>query len=252
MTTSNNKVSVIMPTYNSGTTIAQSIESVLNQTLSEFELLIVDDKSNDDTIDLIQRYEAQDSRIKLVIKESNSGVAEARNVGILAATGEYITFLDSDDLWAPNKLQVQYDFMEKRRLQFTFMNYEIINVENHVVGYRTSPYAVIEYKQMLRGNQIGMLTVMLDSEIMKKHLMRTIGHEDYVAWLEIVKSGVHAVLLYTEKPLASYRVHESLSSNKFEAFKWTWKIYREVEQLSVKQSVISMYYYVINRFLRKE
>ena len=117
-------VSIITPVYNCEDTIGETIESVLNQTLSDFEMLIVDDISNDKTIDIIKKYQKQDKRIKLFILKEKGGAASARNKALKEASGQYIAFLDGDDLWVSDKLEKQIKFMQENKCAFSFTGYE--------------------------------------------------------------------------------------------------------------------------------
>lgn len=222
-------VTVIMPAYNSEKYIEQSIESVINQTYGKWELFVIDDFSNDRTVEKVQKY--HDERIKLIKLEQNSGVAHARNVGIKHANGEYTAFIDSDDLWKPTKLEKQLEIYKSEEPALVFTEYEVLNEDGsfkkNIVGQPLS----IDYQELLQSNVIGLLTVMLRTDIIQKTLMPDIPHEDYATWLKILRTENKKARLIPEI-LSSYRVSKhSLSGNKLKAVVWTWKVLVEQEKI---------------------
>ncbi len=205
-------VTVITPAYNAERHIRYAIESVINQDYKNWEMLIVDDCSKDNTKQVVQDYSKEDNRIKLISIEKNGGVANARNIALRRAKGKYVAFLDSDDLWKPNKLSKQIEFMKKNNCYFTFSSYELINDEGIPLDKTIRVPKVVDYKRLLKGNPIGCLTVVLDKEKIGKIEMPNVGHEDYATWLNIVQSGITAYGI--DEELALYRKTEnSLSSN---------------------------------------
>ena len=238
----NDLVSIIMPAYNSENTISASIKSVLAQTYTEWELIIVDDCSNDNTKQVIQ--ELGDSRIRYFKLAENQGVAVARNCGIAKARGRYLAFLDSDDLWLPGKLSQQTNFMKKNNYAFTYTCYRQFtdNIENCKSLVTTKPF--VDYKELLKGNDIGCLTVMIDQTQIPTVYMPLERHEDYVAWLEILKHGGKAYSLSAD--LARYRKSGlSLTSNKVESMAWTWRVYRKTQKLSRIESFYYLACYIL-------
>jgi glycosyltransferase involved in cell wall biosynthesis len=242
----NNLISIITPSYNSSKFISQTIDSVLAQTYQNWEMIIVDDVSSDSTIDIIKTYTVKDSRIKLIKLKVNSGPAIARNKGIRDAKGRYIAFLDSDDLWKHHKLKRQIDFMNKNNLSFTYCSYDLINEEDNNLGHFTTKEE-ISYYSLLKTCNVGCLTAIYDTQqIDKIYMPNILKRQDYGLWLKILKK-IKKTKGITES-LAIYRIRKnSVSSNKFKAIYYVWKIYREVEKLSLLNSSYYMCYYIYNR-----
>lgn len=235
-------VSIIMPVHNGEKTIGESIESVLGQTYSDWELIIVDDCSTDGTNKIIKQY--KDERIIYLYLPKNQGVAGARNEGISRASARYIAFLDSDDLWMPEKLDVQLDFMRENEYGFSYTEYRSFSNSLNNVGRLIKVHDSIDYKELLKGNDIGCLTVMLDRKQFPDIIMPTIRHEDYVTWLNLLREGGKAYGIHDD--LARYRKsNNSLSGNKLQSVKWTWDVYRKSQQLSMCETVKNMCYYII-------
>jgi teichuronic acid biosynthesis glycosyltransferase TuaG len=242
------KVSVITPSFNSQVYIEQTIRCVLNQTYYDWELLIVDDCSTDQTIDIVNNIAKNDPRVKLIIQNVNQGAAAARNTAIKNASGIYLAFLDSDDLWKKDKLQLQIDFMQENQIGFSFTAYEIIDkngLEKNKIVDLESPLFV-DYSDMLaKKATLGCSTVMLDRRLVgdvQMPLIRT--GQDYALWLSILKKGTMAHLL--PKVLTSYRITPgSISSNKLKKAKRQWYIYRQLEKISL---VRSLYYFTCYAF----
>lgn len=237
-------VSIVMPAYNAEKTISQSIESVLGQIYQNWELLIVNDCSTDNTESIVVSY-LQDSRIKLINNERNTGVAQSRNTAIESSIGRYIAFLDSDDMWTNTKLISQIEFMVKNDYYFTCTSYEVIDEQGGMTNKYLSVPTVITYESMLRGSKIGCLTVMIDTSVTGKFNMPSIKHEDYVTWLNLIKKFGPAHGL--NKMYAYYRVFDgSLSSNKLQTSKWQYQIYREYYGYSFIRSAHYFINYAIN------
>jgi glycosyltransferase involved in cell wall biosynthesis len=236
----NEKVSIITPSYKSSKFISQTIESVLNQTYKNWEMIIVDDASPDDCNKTIEVYIQKDSRIKLIKLKKNSGPSVARNRAIGEASGRYIAFLDADDLWHPEKLEKQIAFMDKNNLSFTYSSYDLIDEEGNDLGsFKTKQK--ITYSEMLKTCSVGCLTAIYDTEKLGKvYMPNMLKRQDYGLWLKILREiNITKGIL---EPLGTYRIlKNSVSSNKINAAKYQWKIYREVEKLSL---VKSMYYFL--------
>ncbi|WP_139822725.1 glycosyltransferase family 2 protein [Tuberibacillus sp. Marseille-P3662] len=222
-------VSIITPSYNSSDYIEEAISCVKNQTYENWEMIIVDDCSTDNSREIIQKQVSYDQRIRFIPLKENSGAAVARNNAISAANGRYIAFLDSDDLWMPQKLVEQVDFMERNDLAFTFTQYSVIDQNGEEVNEVINIPRVIDYKGLLKNTIIGCLTVMINIEktgLVEMPNIRT--RQDFALWLSILKRGFKAYGI--QKKLAQYRVVKgSISSNKFKAAKRNWEIYREIE-----------------------
>nr|WP_315174745.1 glycosyltransferase [uncultured Flavobacterium sp.] len=239
-----NNVSIVMPSYNSAKFIEKSIDSVLNQTYKNWELLVIDDCSPDNSLELVKKYTQIDSRIKLITNEKNMGVAESRNRGLAEAKFSYVAFLDSDDVWDQNKLQIQVDFMIENKAAISFTQYYRINELDEKIGEVNKISEQVHYFDLLKGNSIAMSTSMIDTRIVEKIRFEKIGHEDYYFWLKSLKNGYLAKGI--NKKLVYYRVHStSLSSNKLKAVTYTWHIYRKWLNLNLFESA---YYFFIHEF----
>ena len=245
----NKLVSIIMPLYNAERFISQAIESVLLQSYHNFELLIVDDKSTDSSIEIVTRYMKKDKRIKLFFLDVNSGTVKARNKAIQEAKGDLISFLDSDDMWLPDKLQRQIAFLNENNLVLTYCTYETMDQNSKYINTRDC-LPLVTYKDMLKSNQIGNLTGIYDVSFFGKVYMEDVGHEDYVMWLHLLKKIPFTKGI--EEPLAKYRVLSgSISSNKIKTLAWQWHIYIEVEKLNFFQSFYYFGYYVYNALKKR-
>lgn len=240
-----NLISVITPSYNSEKFIALTIESVLSQTYKNWEMIIVDDKSKDKSNNIIEKYIRIDSRVKLIKLDKNAGVANARNIAIKEAKGNYITFLDSDDLWLPNKLEKQLAFMLDNNYSFTYLGYEKIDQNGKIIGRIDVPQK-ISYFDLLKTCYPGCLTVMINSIVLNEiSIPNNTKREDYAFWLKIIKKTHFAFGL--NQVLAQYRIHPEQNSRiKLHMAKETWHLYRNIEQLSFIKSI----YYFSNYAIR--
>ena len=231
-------VSIVMPNYNSEKYIKDTICSVLNQTYQNWELLLVDDCSTDNSLSLARSFD--DERIRIFQNETNSGAAVSRNYALKMAKGKWIAFLDSDDLWVPEKLEKQIVYMTQNDIIFSFTDYDVINEENRIVSHYKPHLDVCTYTDILKHNHIGCLTVIFNADSIGKILMPTdaIKREDMACWLRIMKKGVKAYCLHEN--LGQYKIHSnSVSSNKLKMMKYQWQVYRKVEKLSW---IASLYY----------
>ena len=244
-------VSVIMPSYNASRFIAESINSVLLQTYSNWELLIVDDCSKDNSVEIAQRFANIDERVRLFPLKKNVGAAAARNMAIEHAQGQYIAFLDSDDVWHENKLERQLAFMNWNAYAFTFSDYYVMEEDGEKTGNVVRVPSSITYHQYLRNTIIGCLTVVIDRKLAGDFLMPLIkSSHDMTLWLLIMKRGFKAYGL--KEVLAGYRlVSTSNTSKKWKAAKDVWKVYREIEKLSLAYSLFCFCGYVINAIWKR-
>ena len=240
-------VSVIMPVHNAGKYLEEAIRTVMSQTYSNWELLVVNDNSTDNSMEIASRLADEDCRIKIFDNPTPTGYpATPRNMAVEHASGRYIAFLDSDDVWLPGKIEHQLPFFdESEKIGVVFSNYEKVdeysNREERVVKARK----ITSYKQLLLGNVIGNVTAMYDVERVGKVYFSKVRHEDYAMWLSILKRGF--VARNTGKVVALYRVsHNSVSSRKLALLSWQWRIYRDVEHLNVFKSA----YYYLNYAIR--
>ena len=228
-------VSIVMPNYNGAPYIRETVESVLAQNYENWELLFVDDCSTDNSMEIIRSF--SDERIHIFSTGTNSGAARARNVAIEKATGKYIAFLDSDDLWLPEKLSRQLAFMEENRYVFTFGEYKVIDETGKQVARYCPRLDSCTYKDVLRHNYIGCLTAIYNAEALGKVYMPedAVKREDVACWLAILKKTERAYCLH--EILAHYKLHAgSVSSNKLKMMKYQWDTYRKVEKIGVFQS----------------
>ena len=230
-------VSIIVPTYNAACFIRETIDSVLAQTCKNWELLVIDDCSKDETVHIVESYVAKDVRIKLLKTEKASGSpARPRNIGINKACGRYIAFLDSDDYWTPDKLEKQLPLFEDPSVAIAYSYYEKVAEDGTCANRLIKSAARHTYKSLLYGNEIGCLTAVHDTRTAGRSYFQYIGHEDYALWLSILKKGYTARCV--PERLAYYRVrHASVSSNKLRVIPWVWNIYRQQERIPFLPSV---------------
>jgi len=241
-------VSIITPCYNSQYFITNTVESVIQQTYENWELLIIDDGSKDDSKNIIAHYSNKDPRIKLISLEKNQGPAHARNIGIEMARGRFIAFLDSDDLWNRNKLETQINFMLKNNIPFSFTSYQKIKNDGNPVGKTVIAPKILNYTDLLKSCPIGCLTVVYDQSKIGKHYMPDfLKAQDYALWLKILKTGINAIGI--EENLAFYRIRKSsISRNKLFKAYFQWKIYRKQEKISLTKSLYLMFFYTFYGF----
>lgn len=243
-------VSVIMPAYNAERFIKESIDSVLAQTYKNWELIIVDDCSTDNTESIVYSY--NDSRIRYMRNEKNLGAALTRNRAIKEARGRYIAFLDSDDLWMPEKLEKQIAFMQKQTLAMSYTPYYIIQPSRKNQPIRSCP-KMLNYYQLTKWNRIGCLTVIYDKEQVGAIQLPSIRkRNDYALWLTILRKGFTAYSL--DEPLASYRSHNGLTKgNKLAFLKYHYRLFHDVlgynAIIAVALSIRNIPYYFIYRLV---
>ena len=221
-------VSIIMPSYNTGRFIAETVNSVLAQTYTNWEIIIVDDCSTDNTDEIVAQF-LSDSRIKYLKNEKNSGAAVSRNRALREAKGKWIAFLDSDDLWAPDKLERQIAFMENNGYHFSYTNYSEIDEESKPLGKSVTGPKKIGKTGMYNYCWPGCLTVMYDAETVGLIQIADIKkNNDYAMWLKVCKKAKCYLL---NEDLASYRKRAgSISNHSYKALiKWHYKLFREAE-----------------------
>lgn len=230
-------VSIITPAHNSERFLPETIRSVLAQTFSQWEMIIVDDVSTDSTVEIVRSFAKDDRRIRLLQLPAKGGAAGARNAGMHAARGRFLAFLDSDDLWLPQKLEVQVEAMEKMGAAFTYAGYRMIDETGTIVGRPIIAPPSMSYRQLLKNTAIGCLTVMLDREVCAGARMPALKrHEDLAMWYALLKRGI--VARGIPQDLARYRiVRGSRSRDKLSTAAHMWKVYREVEKLSLPDAL---------------
>ena len=244
-------VSIIMPSYNASRFITESIKSVIVQTYQNWELLIADDCSKDSSVEVIKKRIDKDQRIKLFSLLKNVGAAAARNVAIEHANGQYIAFLDSDDVWEPEKLERQLAFMKENKYAFTYSEYYVMEEDGKKTGSFIRIPSSLSYRQYLRNTIIGCLTVVIDRNIVGDFRMPLIkSSHDMALWLLIMKRGYKAYGI--KEVLAGYRlVSTSNTAKKWKAAKDVWRVYRKIEHLSVLFSAFCFCGYVFNAVIKR-
>ncbi|TGL90249.1 glycosyltransferase family 2 protein [Leptospira congkakensis] len=235
------KVSVIMPAYNAVSYLEDSVKSLLDQSFKDWELLLVDDCSKDETANLAKKLAKADPRIRFIQKEKNSGSADTRNTGINLASGEYIAFLDADDLWESDFLEKMIPFMEKNKSPFSFASYRIID-EN---GFEfCEPFLVklksYTYSDLLHYNRVGLLTAIYHvPSVGKKYFDPSLKslRDDYALWLDILREG--KVAFANSEILARYRVRRgAATSNKKKVMLAHFRMLKNREKLSFFYALI--------------
>lgn len=251
MENNNDLISIILPVYNASKFIDDTINTVLEQTYTNFELLLVNDCSIDDSVEKIKKY--KDKRIKLINNDKNSGAAITRNNGIKEANGKFICFLDADDLWDKTKLEKQINFMKEKDCEFSFTGYEFANENGIPNGKKVFVPKMLDYKQSLKNTTIWTSTVMLNMARLSKddiYMPNVRRGQDTATWWKILKKidcayGLNEILSYYR------RTNNSLSANKLTALKRTWNLYRNVEKLNIFYSFYNFCWYCFNAVKRR-
>lgn len=229
-------VSVIMPSYNATDYIEEAIRSVQAQTVKNWELLVIDDCSRDETCQIVRRMAAEDSRIRLVVNEQNMGTARTRNRGLDLCRGQFVALLDSDDIWYPNKLEVQLELAEREQGDIMYCSYSIVNLQGQkrCDDFIVPPVADLEL--MLVKSVISCSTALLRREALGQNRFPVdFYHEDYAFWLDLLRKGLKAV--GNPEVLGAYRVGDhSRASNKLASAVRRWRIYRKFLKLSLWKS----------------
>lgn len=242
-------VSIITPAFNASRTIAQTIQSAQAQTFHNWEMIVVDDCSRDDTCAVVEGYAACDTRIQLLRQGGNVGPAGARNAALKVAVGRYIAFLDSDDYWLPKKLERQLCFMQEHDSLLSYTLYRRFRESAEEAGPLVRLPSVLTYHDLLKNTGIACLTAMVDRERAGSIEFSAIRHEDYALWLKLLKPGFIAHGLMED--LARYRVSSvSVSGNKLRSAAWVWNIYRDAEKLNLVYAAWCFVNYVWNAYRR--
>ena len=229
-------ISVITPTYNCAAFIGQTIESVQAQTYANWEMIIVDDCSTDDTRQVVARYASEDPRIRYTCLAQNAGEASERTEAMRLAEGEYMAFCDSDDLWYPEKLEKQLRFMQQNGYAFTCTMYEQIDEDGALTGRQIRVVKKTDYNRLLLDCPVGNSTVMYSVRAMGKFQVPNIRkRNDDALWLTMLKKEKY--IYGMPEVLMRYRIrHNSISSNKWSLVRYHWQLYRDIEHLSVLRS----------------
>ena len=244
-------VSIIMPSYNAEQYIAESIQSVIAQTFPDWELVITDDRSSDNTVTIIQSFSEQDPRICFQVAETHSGIAGTRNLCIARARGRFVSFLDNDDLWVPEKLEKQLRFMKEHDCSFSYSAYELMKEDGTPKGKVIKTAGVIDYNKYLRNTIIGSGTIMLDTiKTGPLTMPDNATSDDMALWCRILKAGHKAYPI--NEVLMKYRVRSnSASANKWKAAKDVWLVYRKQEHLSFFKAVACFIGYAFNAVVKR-
>ena len=244
-------VSIITPVYNAERFLSDTIKSVQNQTYKNWEILLIDDCSKDNSAQIIKEFQKYDNRIKYIKLKKNSGASVSRNEGIRNAKGRFIAFVDSDDIWKSEKLEIQIKYMLKENLGFTFTSYRYMKENGELTNKIAKAPSKINYNGLLKNTIIGCSTVVIDREIVDYFEMPLVRRgQDTATWLQILRKEKYAYGI--EQDLVNYRlVGESLSSNKIIALKRTWNTYRNVEKLGLLKSSYVFCFYVFNAIKKR-
>ncbi|MDN5341379.1 MAG: teichuronic acid biosynthesis glycosyltransferase TuaG [Oceanotoga sp.] len=242
-------VSIITPLYNAEKYISNTIESVINQEYNNWELIIINDCSKDKGPEIIKKYQNQDKRIKLINLEKNSGAAVARNVGIENAKGNFIAFIDSDDIWEKTKLKEQISFMLENNYNFSYTDYIQIDEKGNELRKIRTP-KILTYKKQLLYNHIGTSTVIYNQKNLGKIFMPDLRkRQDYAMWLKILKN--HSKGYGLNKVLTKYIIrNDSISSNKMDLIKYNWEMYRKSEEFGVIKSSFYLFTDIMSKILK--
>ncbi|WP_248724612.1 glycosyltransferase [Seonamhaeicola sp. ML3] len=247
------KVSIITATYNSENFIESTIKSVISQSHNNWELIIIDDASGDDTVNIVEGLVSlYPDKISILKNKTNRGAAVTRNRGVESATGDFIAFLDGDDIWKPHKLEKQVKFMLKHNADICFSSYDLMNEAGISLNKTIQALPVLSYKKFLKCNYIGNLTGVYNAKTLGKIYAPNLRkRQDWLMWLEAVKRSKSPAMGMKES-LAIYRVREnSISSNKFDLLKYNYWIYNKGLGFSAAKSVYRMTIFFFEYFFVK-
>lgn len=252
MTFEANLISIVTPVYNAERFIAETIKSVQAQEYTNWELLLVNDQSTDNSQFIIEEFAIEDNRIKVINLAENSGAAVARNTGIAASKGQYIAFVDSDDAWDSDKLIRQIAFMQKGGIAFWYTDFRLVDEQGNVLKEKANVPVSLDYTGLLKNTAIACSTVMIDREQIGDFRMPLVRKgQDTATWLQIMReTGIKAYGITL--PLNSYRqVAGSISSDRIGALKRTWNTYYNLEKLPLPKASYYFASYVMNAILRR-
>lgn len=250
----NETVSIIIPVYNAEKYIEETIRRVVAQTYTDWELLLVVDGCGDRSAQVIQEYKDAEgeNRLRLIIREENQGAARARNIGLQEAKGRYIAYVDADDLWMPEKLELELRFMNEKQAAFVFSGYEFADQDGRGTGKVVHVPEQLSYSEALKNTTIFTSTVLFDTQRISRELleMPDIKSEDTALWWKVLRNGYTAYGL--DRNLVLYRrPARSLSSNKLEAVRRIWNLYRRAEGLSVPYSLYNLCFWAVRAVRRR-
>lgn len=245
------KISIIMPVFNAKKYIDESIASVICQTYNAWELILIDDCSTDGTYDyLLENYE-KNPKIKLLRNLVNSGAGASRNLGLQSTSGQFIAFLDADDIWLPSKLEKQLAFMLDRKSAIVHTSYSFINESGRPISGCVNVSKHVDLNSYMKNTEIGMSTVLINKEIIGNFKFPSIRiHEDAGLWLELLGRGLISDGL--NEILVNYRVRKGqLSGNKIVAALNTFKLYASVKELPVRNRLKNYLFYAVNAIYKR-
>ena len=243
-------VSIITPARNAAATLGRCHEGVRNQDFPDWEHIVVDDGSTDETAEIVARLSASDARVRSVHLNAGSGSGAARNAGMARAQGRIISFLDADDEWLPGKLSAQINFMRQENVSFSYGSYWLIGPGSGATRQKFSPPSKLTYRELLNGNIIGCLTAAFDRQVLGEvEMLETSRAQDWSAWLKLARRtsriaaypGTHAIYHWRLTPL--FMVPQKLAG--------VWRIYRESENLELFPAASSLARHVMYRLLFK-
>lgn len=243
-------VSIITPTYNCAKFIARTLDSVQAQTYQNWEMIIVDDRSQDNTKEIVEGYMKNDPRIQYHLLDANSGAAVARTTAMSLAKGSYMAFLDSDDIWMPDKLERQIRWMNNNGYAFSCTAYEQIDEDDNFLNRTIKTIKRTDYNRLLLDCPVGNSTVIYDVEKMGKFEVPNIRkRNDDALWLQMLKKEKY--IWGMPDVLMKYRIRQnSISSNKFKVIKYHWFLYRDIEHLSVIRSAFHIFWWCVIKVLK--
>ena len=247
----NDLVSIIIPIYNSANYLEDTLKSVVNQTYKNYEAILIDDGSTDNSMEIAYKYAMKNPKIR-IIKTKHQGVSNARNIGIKSAIGRYLTFLDSDDIWLPNKLEEQIKFIKKNNYEFIYCNFIYMSDNGKKFSKEIKTGNMLNYNKALKDIRILTITAMIDLEKIPKELcyMPNTMNEDIATWWKILKNS--HVAYGQNKALACYRkTKNSRSSKKYVTAYYRWKLYRKKEKLNLPISINCFMQYTINAVIKR-
>jgi glycosyltransferase involved in cell wall biosynthesis len=244
-------VSIITPSFNSAKFIAETIQSVQNQTYQNWEMIIVDDGSSDETVTIIKKIVINESRIKLIELDKNNGSGFARDKALEHANGNYIAFLDSDDLWKPNKLEKQLQFMKEFKLPLTFSFYELIDEESLPLNKVITTPNNITYNKLYYCNWVGNLTGIYSVDFFGKVPISFVKkRQDWMLWLTLVKKT--GKIIPMPENLASYRIRkDSISASKWRLIKYNFMVYKNYHKQNTFKAFIDLLHFFFNQLIVK-
>ncbi len=243
-------VSVIIPYFNKKSYIKETIQSILSQTYENFEIILIYDDESHDDLELIKQIQNTDKRIKLLINQKKLGVGESRNVGIKKANGEYIAFLDADDIWKKEKIEYQLHFMETNKALISHTSYEVLNKNNEVLNVRKAK-DYDNYHSLLYSCDIGLSTVMVKKELLKNDILfpNLKTKEDFVLWLKILKINVKIYAL--DEKLSFWRkLDNSLSSSITQKIKDGYCVYNKFMKFNILKSLFFLFLLSFNSLFK--